>query len=176
MKLEEYIGHRIRKQRLEAGMTQEELANRLKTTKQSISRYENGKRNIDQDVLFELSEIFRVNIDEFFPKKSNDVVPVPANADKGWFYVKVRDDSMDKEFPVGSLALIDPTIRPENGELAAVRVEDGVELKEVHRSYEDDKLVLVPRSNNREYFPTVYDLREQDVFVLGKIIGVFIEK
>ena len=35
------IGHRIKKRRKELGLTQTELADRLKTTKQTIYKYEN---------------------------------------------------------------------------------------------------------------------------------------
>ena len=48
-------------------MNQEELANQLNTTKQSISRYEKGIRKANQDILFQLCDIFNVSIDDFFP-------------------------------------------------------------------------------------------------------------
>ena len=40
----ENIGESIKQARLAAGLTQEELANKLNTTKSAISRYEQGKR------------------------------------------------------------------------------------------------------------------------------------
>lgn len=72
MDLKKYIGEQIKKMRSSKGMNQDELAKRLNTTKQSVSRYENGERQANQDVLFELSSIFNVSIDDFFP--TTDVV------------------------------------------------------------------------------------------------------
>jgi len=48
-------------------MTQDELAEQLKTTRQSISRYENGERKANQDILFDLADIFKISINNFFP-------------------------------------------------------------------------------------------------------------
>src|SRR5690625_3864907 len=67
MELRTYIGKQIKKYRLRNGMNQEDLAEKLNTTKQSISRYENGERKTDQDILFNLADIFGVSINDFFP-------------------------------------------------------------------------------------------------------------
>ena len=67
MDLKKYIGNQIKTFRKSAGFTQDELAKRLNTTKQTISRYEKGDRKANQDMLFELCDIFSVSIDDFFP-------------------------------------------------------------------------------------------------------------
>ena len=67
MDLKEYIGNQNRIFRKSAGFTQDELAKRLNTTKQTISRYEKGERKANQDMLFKLCNIFDVSIDDFFP-------------------------------------------------------------------------------------------------------------
>ncbi|HEP1823663.1 TPA: helix-turn-helix transcriptional regulator [Streptococcus suis] len=67
MELNVYIGQKIKDFRKLAGMTQNDLAQRLETTKQTISRYEKGDRKPGQDTLFELTDIFKVSIDDFFP-------------------------------------------------------------------------------------------------------------
>ena len=54
MDLKKYIGNQIKTFRKSAGFTQDELAKRLNTTKQTISRYEKGDRKANQDMLFEL--------------------------------------------------------------------------------------------------------------------------
>ncbi|MFX3803871.1 helix-turn-helix transcriptional regulator, partial [Streptococcus suis] len=56
MELNVYIGQKIKDFRTLAGMTQTDLAQRLETTKQTISRYENGDRKPGQDTLFELTD------------------------------------------------------------------------------------------------------------------------
>lgn len=62
-----YIGEKIKEFRLANGMSQEDLAEELNTTKQSVSRYENGDRQANQDILFKLAEIFKKRVDDFFP-------------------------------------------------------------------------------------------------------------
>ena len=64
------IGNQSRIFRKSAGFTQDELAKRLNTTKQTISRYEKGDRKANQDMLFELCDIFGVSIDDFFPSQN----------------------------------------------------------------------------------------------------------
>ncbi len=49
------IGKRIRQARVEAGMTQAVLAQKLGTTQDNISLFESGKRNIQVDTLYDLA-------------------------------------------------------------------------------------------------------------------------
>ena len=65
--LARYIGNKIKEMRINQGKTQEELALALDTTKQSIGRYEKGLRRANQDLLFELADIFDCSINDFFP-------------------------------------------------------------------------------------------------------------
>lgn len=71
MNLNEYIGSQIKRLRESRNMTQDALAEKLGTTRQSISRYESGNRKTNQDMLFDLSDIFNVSINEFFPNTKN---------------------------------------------------------------------------------------------------------
>lgn len=73
MELKEYIGNKIKYYRKLNKMNQEELAGKLNTTKQSISRYEKGIRKANQDILFQLCDIFNVSIDDFFPTSDVNV-------------------------------------------------------------------------------------------------------
>lgn len=74
MELRTYIGNQIKQLRKQYNMTQEDLAEKLGTTKQSVSRYENGVRKANQDVLFELCRIFDVKIDDFFPENDSEAI------------------------------------------------------------------------------------------------------
>lgn len=74
MDLKKYIGNQIKTFRKSAGFTQDELAKRLNTTKQTISRYEKGERKANQDMLFKLCDIFDVSIDDFFPIVSKNAL------------------------------------------------------------------------------------------------------
>ena len=79
MDLKKYIGNQIKTFRKSAGFTQDELAKRLNTTKQTISRYEKGDRKANQDMLFELCDIFSVSIDDFFPSQNDALQSPPAS-------------------------------------------------------------------------------------------------
>lgn len=70
--LRKYAGSVIRKLRERKNMSQDELAEQLNITRQAISRYENGDRGVNQDLLFQLASIFDVKIDEFFPPLNNN--------------------------------------------------------------------------------------------------------
>ena len=81
MDLKKYIGNRIKLFRKSAGFTQDELAQKLNTTKQTISRYEKGERKANQDMLFSLCDILGVSIDDFFPSISNNSATPTASPD-----------------------------------------------------------------------------------------------
>lgn len=67
MDLKKHIGKKIKDLRARRGMNQDELAEILGTTKQTVSRYEKGDRQANQDILFQLSKVFNVDVDFFFP-------------------------------------------------------------------------------------------------------------
>ncbi len=64
-----YVGEKIKFFRTNNNITQQELAEYLKTTSQTVSRYENGILEANQDVLFALADYFKVPIDSFFPER-----------------------------------------------------------------------------------------------------------
>lgn len=72
MELKHYIGAKIKEYRKDNKMTQQDLADKLNTTKQTIGRYEKGPRKVNQDVLFKLCDIFHVTLDDFFPTNTID--------------------------------------------------------------------------------------------------------
>lgn len=72
MDLSKYTGQKIKSLREERFMTQDDLAEKMGTTRQTISRYESGSRKTNQDVLFQLAEIFNVSINTFFPNVENE--------------------------------------------------------------------------------------------------------
>ena len=89
MDLKKYIGNQIKTFRKSAGFTQDELAKRLNTTKQTISRYEKGDRKANQDMLFELCDIFGVSIDDFFPSQ-NETLQSPTASSIQTIYDKLK--------------------------------------------------------------------------------------
>lgn len=76
MDLKQFVGSKIKEFRLSRGMNQEMLADLLDTTKQSVSRYESGERQANQDMLFLLADIFNKRVDDFFPSRDIDEDPI----------------------------------------------------------------------------------------------------
>lgn len=95
MDLKKYIGNQIKTFRKSAGFTQDELAKRLNTTKQTISRYEKGDRKANQDMLFELCDIFDVSIDDFFPSQ-NETLQSPTTSPIQTIYDKLAPPRQGK--------------------------------------------------------------------------------
>ena len=53
------MGERIKQKRLELGLTQEQLANKLGLQKSAVAKYENGRvTNIKRTIIVEMSRIF----------------------------------------------------------------------------------------------------------------------
>ena len=60
------VGRRVRALRLERGMSQEKLGDRLELTFQQVQKYEKGTNRIGAGRLQRISEIFEVPISAFF--------------------------------------------------------------------------------------------------------------
>lgn len=60
------FGERLRLLREESDLTVEQLAEKLGTVKQTISKYENGQREPKYETLLKIAEIFNVSIDYLF--------------------------------------------------------------------------------------------------------------
>ena len=58
------LGKQIKKYRQEAGLSQEELANRIYVSRQTISNWESDKSYPDVNSLVLLSEIFQISLDK----------------------------------------------------------------------------------------------------------------
>lgn len=79
MNVSKYVGEQIKHYRTQKNITQQELGEYLNTTSQTISRYESGILEANQDVLFKLAEYFKVSINDFFPPLNFDnaeIVPI----------------------------------------------------------------------------------------------------
>jgi len=66
------IGERIKQAREEIGLTQLELAARMKCTQSALSNYELGKRKLNLTLLIEVAQILNKPIDFFTESTSED--------------------------------------------------------------------------------------------------------
>ena len=62
------FGSRLYKLRKEKGLSQEELANHLEVTRQTVSKWELGDSTPDMDKLVLLGELFDISLDELGAK------------------------------------------------------------------------------------------------------------
>ncbi|VIZ42759.1 bifunctional S24 family peptidase/transcriptional regulator [Streptococcus pneumoniae] len=83
--LAQHVGEKIKFLRKENGWTQSVLAEKMSTSKQTISKYEKGIIKVNQDTIFKLADIFGVSIDSFFPPIIEEIAttsPVQAIYDQ----------------------------------------------------------------------------------------------
>lgn len=100
--------------------------------------------------------------------------PNQKSAD-GLIYLRVKSDSMDKQFPVGSYVLIDTYSDVENGNVAVVKVNgDEATLKQVKFDYGEEKMHLIPNSHNDAHFPQMVDI-DDGVSLVGKVVGMYMD-
>ena len=66
------VAKNIKKIRTESGMTQEDLAEKMFVTRQTISNWETGKSQPDIETLTELAEVFSVTVDDLISYEKND--------------------------------------------------------------------------------------------------------
>lgn len=62
-----YVGKKIKQLRTNSKMTQKELGEKIGVKHNTISAYERGTISPEQDMLFALSSVFEVSVDDFFP-------------------------------------------------------------------------------------------------------------
>ena len=89
--LRKYAGNKIKQFREQKNITQDELAEELGTTRQAVSRYENGDRGVNQFLLFQLAKYFNKSIDDFFP---------PVHFDNGTYMKPIIEDDNMVQIPV----------------------------------------------------------------------------
>lgn len=135
------IGKKIKALRLQKGMTQEELANKLGMTSQAVSKWENGVTAPDIQLLPDLSVIFGVTIDELFAL-TDDVhferienmmynerfIPKDDYAYAENFLKEKLNDSRKKSECLTLLAMLHNQRAKEHHEIAAEYARDGLKL------------------------------------------------
>lgn len=66
------FNEKLIKLRKEMGLSQEELGNKLKVARQTVSKWELGETTPEMDKLIKMSEIFNITLDELIKDKNND--------------------------------------------------------------------------------------------------------
>ena len=60
----------LKRLRKERGLTQQELAKRLKISGSAVAMYESGKRRPDHDLMVEIADFFEVDLNFLYERKS----------------------------------------------------------------------------------------------------------
>ena len=209
------IGERIKHLRLKKGITQTELADVLKTTKQNIYKYENGIiTNIPSDKIEEIARYFQVSPSYLMGWEENESAepdelniliqkydnikpiklkrfpllgeiacgkPIFADEDKESFVMadmdiradfclRAKGDSMiNARIQNGDIVFIKEMPMVENGEIAAVIIDDEATLKRIYYYPDKNKLMLL--AENPAFEPLVYIGEELNyIRILGKAV------
>lgn len=109
--LEQYIGERIRRRRIQLGLTQEELAAALGCSYQQVQKYESGANRVSAANLLRLARRLSVPFDHFFVGWEDE--ETPADVDAG----PLQSSRHTIELVRGFEAIDDPAVR---GALAAL--------------------------------------------------------
>lgn len=202
MELSKYVGSKIKDLREKHGMDQQTLAEKLDTSRVTISRYESGARKANQDVLFKLAKLFNVNINYFFPSIENEVsinlnnfkrvplvgeiacgTPILAeqniegyvpmyfknnNKNDSFFALKCKGNSMNPTLKDGDTVFIKQQPTVEDGEIAAVLVDDETAATLKRVKHLNDQVLLMP-DNTEGFTPIVLD-KEHPGRILGKVV------
>lgn len=195
-----YFGERLRNYRINRGLSQEQLAEILGTTKQVISRYENSQRSPKITVVSEYAAILNLPLsyflDDELPLPDNilpmprmigvplvgtiacgepilaeqnveAIMPMPEGV-KADFALRCKGDSMiGARIHDGDIVYIRQQPAVEDGQIAAVLIEDEATLKRVYHG-EGGSVIL--QAANDAYKPMILSTGT-DVRVLGLAVA-----
>lgn len=196
------FGAKLKNIRISMGLSQEEFAKKLNTTKQVISRYETEQRTPKITIAQEYADVLGISLHDLidnnvdFPSADN-IMPIPKMAKipllgniacgnpitaeenldgfvsapeeiSADFALRCKGDSMiGARILDGDIVLIRQQPDVEDGEIAAVLIDNEATLKRVHKKA--GCLILNPA--NPAYEPIVITGEElNDVRIIGKAV------
>ena len=200
------LSNNLKKLRKERGLTLDDLAKALDTSRQTIHRYENGIiSNVPPEKVAKLAGALGVSPSSLMGW-GNDVdvdglglmpisvkrLPIlgeiacgdPIYASEEHESYACADSALDADFCLrahgdsmigarildGDIVFIRSQNSVDNGEIAAVIINDEATLKRVYYYLNEEKLILSPE--NPKYAPLVYIKEElNDIKILGKAVA-----
>lgn len=96
--LKKFAGNMIKEMREQKNITQDELAEALNITRQAISRYENGDRGINQNLLFKMADYFNVTINDFFPPTKKNEQDIETKIEYTEYMQKISNNLVENLF------------------------------------------------------------------------------
>ncbi len=196
-------GYNFATARKQRGLTQEELARLMGTSQTQITFYESGKRDPRGEFIVRLAKVlgvslaFLLGMENEETERKEHLAPVLPNLDRTneinpdkvskfqevrdtlyekhpqAFWLEVKGNSMNRLFPDGSLVLVDPKAKVQNGDVCAIHMkEHEAILKRIY--FEDNGVLLRPESYDALYpdvFVSDYSDDRRKLIIIGKIIS-----
>ena len=129
------LGSRIAEYRKRAGITQDQLAEKMNVSPQAVSKWENDLSCPDISLLPQLADLFNVSIDELMRgENANEVRVVPLNERKSFdrMLLKINIDSSDGDIVKVNLPLALVKVALDIGmQLPEISGNGGEKLKEI---------------------------------------------
>lgn len=75
-----YVGRRVRQLREANGLSQDELARKIKLTRTSIVNFESGKQRIPLEDIYRIAKIFGVPAKDLLPDMSDEILMTTEQA------------------------------------------------------------------------------------------------
>lgn len=113
--MDEYIGKRIEKERKRLGLTQNDVAQKMGISYQSIAQWENGLRNPKPDTLKRIAEAMGIPV--------NQLIEVKPIQEKAMFFGEPATDFLEK---VG-------TILKAGDRIELIPVKNGIKVIKIKR-------------------------------------------
>ncbi len=190
----ENLGSRIKHYRNISGMSLEELGKRIGVGKSTVRKYEVGSIKVSHGRLEQISNALGIDVSLLYGEEvQNDIVDVPlygsiscgngsviyestegyVKSPKEWvnnglyFYLTATGDSMTgAKIHEGDLLLIQKQMEVENGEIAAVAIDNECVLKRVYKNEKSFTLV----SENPNYAPIDFNPKnDTNIMIIGKL-------
>ena len=79
--LDVHIGMRVRQRRQLLGLTQQDVAEKIKVRYQQIQKYERGVNRISASTLHDIAEVLNIPVSFFYEEYDSDVEPGTSNYD-----------------------------------------------------------------------------------------------
>lgn len=76
MDIKKYTSAKIREYRKLNGLTQKELGDRIGVKHNTISGYEKGTSEPEQDLLFKIANVLHISINDLFPSTTSETYPI----------------------------------------------------------------------------------------------------
>lgn len=195
------VGKYIKELRLKKDLSQEELGRLIGVQRAAVQKWESGKtQNLKRATINLLAEIFEVspanfvtsfdNTDKYsasskaipllgkiacgepiYCNNENSIISVDGDFDADFCVIAKGDSMINARIFDGDFVFCKAQQTVENGEIAAVIVDDEATLKRVYYYPEQDKLIL--NAENSKYQPLVYSGQELNkTRIIGKAVAL----